>query len=65
MKTSDSSLIVGKHRAKISALQTPSQETLDYAKSLNMHVLGRSRETKFGYYSPVSFRACARTTAQV
>ena len=38
--------IVGKHRAKIGALQTPSQETaafvksVDHAKSLNMHDLG-------------------------
>jgi Xaa-Pro dipeptidase len=37
---SGANLIVGKHRAKISALQAPSQETLEYAKSLNMHVLG-------------------------
>ena len=33
-------IITGKHRAKISAMQSPSQETMEYAKSLNMHVLG-------------------------
>lgn len=32
--------IVGKHRAKINALQTPSEATIEYAKSLVMHVLG-------------------------
>ena len=35
-----SSNITGRHRAKIGALQTPSQETIDYAKSLNLHTLG-------------------------
>lgn len=33
-------LIVGKHRAKIGAQQETSQETIEYAKSLNMHDLG-------------------------
>jgi Xaa-Pro aminopeptidase len=33
-------IITGKHRAKISAWQDPSPETIEYAKSLNMHVLG-------------------------
>ena len=37
---SGNNIIVGKHRSKISALQTPSLETLEYAKSLNMHILG-------------------------
>lgn len=32
--------IVGKHRAKISALQTPSEATMEYAKSLTMHDFG-------------------------
>ena len=32
--------ITGKHRSKISALQQPSPETVEYAKSLHMHVLG-------------------------
>ena len=32
--------IVGKHRSKINALQTPSEATIEYAKSLVMHVLG-------------------------
>lgn len=32
--------ITGKHRAKIGALQTPSQETIEYAKTLNLHTLG-------------------------
>ncbi len=32
--------ITGKHRSKISALQQPSPETIEYAKSLHMHVLG-------------------------
>ena len=31
--------ITGKHRAKISALQQPSPETVEYAKSLHMQVL--------------------------
>ncbi len=35
-----SNQITGKHRAKISALQTPSEATLEYAKSLTMHMLG-------------------------
>lgn len=33
-------LIVSKHRAKIGAQQEPSQETIEYAKSVNMHDLG-------------------------
>lgn len=32
--------IVGKHRSKISALQQPSAETIEYAQSLHMQVLG-------------------------
>ena len=32
--------ITGKHHAKINALQTPSDATLEYAKSLTMHALG-------------------------
>ncbi len=32
--------IVGKHRSKIGALQKPSPETLEYAKTLNLHTLG-------------------------
>jgi Xaa-Pro dipeptidase len=32
--------ITGKHRSKISALQKPSPETIAYASSLNMHMLG-------------------------
>ncbi|MEM7112910.1 MAG: Xaa-Pro peptidase family protein [Chloroflexota bacterium] len=35
-----SNLIVGKHRAKIGALQKPSAETIAYAQSLNLHTLG-------------------------
>jgi len=35
-----SSLITGKHRSKIGALQNPSAETIEYAKSLNLHNLG-------------------------
>jgi len=33
-------VITGKHRAKIGALQTPSQTTIDYAETLNLHTLG-------------------------
>ena len=40
MKHSVSNIITGKHRAKVGALQRPSQETIEYAKSLNMHELG-------------------------
>ena len=36
----ESSQIVGKHRSKINALQTPSEATLEYAKTLTMHALG-------------------------
>ena len=36
----ESNQIVGKHRAKIGALQTPSKETIEYAKTLNLHTLG-------------------------
>lgn len=32
--------ITGRHRAKISPLQTPSDATLEYAESLNLHALG-------------------------
>lgn len=32
--------IVGKHRAKINAWQTPSEATLEYAKTITRHVLG-------------------------
>lgn len=32
--------ITGHHRAKISPMQTPSDATIEYAKSLNMHELG-------------------------
>lgn len=35
-----SNTITGKHRSKIGALQKPSQETIDYAKTLNLHTLG-------------------------
>ncbi|MEM7801582.1 MAG: aminopeptidase P family protein, partial [Chloroflexota bacterium] len=34
------SQITGRHRTKISPLQTPSDATIEYAKSLNMHTLG-------------------------
>ena len=37
---SDSNKITGKHRSKIGAIQVPSQETIEYAQTMNMHTLG-------------------------
>ncbi len=36
----DAGQITGKHHAKINALQTPSEATMEYAKSLTMHAFG-------------------------
>ena len=35
-----SNQIIGKHRSKIGALQKPSKESIEYAKTLNLHTLG-------------------------
>ena len=40
MTSMTDNLITGKHRSKIGALQKPSAQTIEYAKSLNMHELG-------------------------